>query len=429
MIPYGRDYPDPVYPDEAGAAVVVDLNADMPNITRSAADSSRNGSRNPADQPVTASEPAEPGGDLLAGLRTGAWLDSQVFPPLRYAIPGIVPEGFTLLAGPPKVGKSWLLLAWALAASNGGRALSVLNVAARPVFYLALEDGDRRLQERCRVLDPDGPIPPRFQYMVTVQPGLCLPTMAQWLDEHGQAEPLVILDTLGKVMPSANQGEDRYQRDYRIGGAIKRLADQYPGSCIVVNHHTRKLASEDFVDTVSGTQGLAGAADTVVTLSRSRQDTTGLLRVTGRDVYEGEYSLTFTGGSWALDGNSLTEAASAAVERQVTGAVGDRMADVIAAVRSASCPVSPRDVGDKVGLTNKEAGVYLGRAADAGRLRKVGRGLYARVESVETPGQVAAPGFNTHDGTVEMPTAPSPALSTLSTLSTPTIAGPESHTA
>ena len=46
--------------------------------------------------------------DLLAGLHTGAWLDMQEFPPLAFAVPGIIPEGFTLLVGPPKAGKSWL---------------------------------------------------------------------------------------------------------------------------------------------------------------------------------------------------------------------------------------------------------------------------------------------------------------------------------
>jgi hypothetical protein len=42
--------------------------------------------------------------DLLAGLRNGGWLDAQDFPPLRYAIPGLVPEGLSLIVGAPKIG-------------------------------------------------------------------------------------------------------------------------------------------------------------------------------------------------------------------------------------------------------------------------------------------------------------------------------------
>jgi len=79
---------------------------------------------------------------------------------------------------------------------------------------------------------------------------------------------------------------------------------------LLVNHHDRKAAAEDFVDSVSGTHGLAGAADTVIVLTRSRHETGGLLRVTGRDVAEGEYALRFVDGStWDLDGPRPRDAA------------------------------------------------------------------------------------------------------------------------
>ena len=89
---------------------------------------------------------------LLSTLRDGAWLDAQVFPPLAYAVPGLVPEGSVLLVGAPKIGKSWLVLAVGLAASEGGKALG-LDIPKRPVLYAALEDGDRRPNRclsRCR---------------------------------------------------------------------------------------------------------------------------------------------------------------------------------------------------------------------------------------------------------------------------------------
>jgi RecA-family ATPase len=101
---------------------------------------------------------------LLAGLRDGAWLDRQEFPPLAYALPGVIPEGSVLLVGPPKIGKSWFVLTVALAAATGGRALSIA-IPRRPVLYLALEDGDRRIQDRCRKLLRGDPIPREFEYL------------------------------------------------------------------------------------------------------------------------------------------------------------------------------------------------------------------------------------------------------------------------
>jgi RecA-family ATPase len=49
---------------------------------------------------------------------------ARQLPPIQWAIPEILPEGLTLLAGKPKLGKSWLALAMALAVASGGVALS-----------------------------------------------------------------------------------------------------------------------------------------------------------------------------------------------------------------------------------------------------------------------------------------------------------------
>src|SRR5687768_13596808 len=92
-------------------------------------------------------EELSPEPDLLAALRTGAWLDAQTFPPLEYVVPGMIPEGLTLTVGAPKIGKSWMKLGMGLAVASGGYAFGHLRVDARPVLYLALEDGDRRMQE------------------------------------------------------------------------------------------------------------------------------------------------------------------------------------------------------------------------------------------------------------------------------------------
>ena len=75
---------------------------------------------------------------------------SWELPPVRWAIPDILPEGLTLLAGKPKLGKSWLALSAALSIAAGGVALGTQPVAKGDVLYLALEDNARRLQSRAR---------------------------------------------------------------------------------------------------------------------------------------------------------------------------------------------------------------------------------------------------------------------------------------
>ncbi|OLT22936.1 hypothetical protein BJF78_32745 [Pseudonocardia sp. CNS-139] len=79
-------------------------------------------------------------------------LMSMSFPEPRWAVPGVICEGVTLLAGPPKVGKSWLALGLALDIAAGWAALGSIPVEPGPVLYLALEDTARRLQSRMRTV-------------------------------------------------------------------------------------------------------------------------------------------------------------------------------------------------------------------------------------------------------------------------------------
>lgn len=338
--------------------------------------------------PVEADIPLFEG--FLGRIRNGAWLQAQSFPPLRYHLPRVIPEGFTLLVGPPKIGKSWFVLALGLAAATGGRALG-LTVDPGPVLYLALEDGDRRMQDRCHILLGDDHIPKDFEYVTDVEPGMVLVGIRAWLAEQAldTRPPLVILDTLGAVMPPAAFGDTTYSRDYRIGRHIKAVADSHPGVAFLVNHHDRKAVSEDFVEKVSGTNGLAGAADTIVVLARPRQGQAGLLQVTGRDVTEGEYAVTFDGtsGLWGLEGADLDAAARAARSRRADGgSLGDISVEVIEFIDDHPDGVRAREVEAELGESARR---YLSRLVAAGRIRRLARGKYGPVVPPSQPSQVS----------------------------------------
>jgi hypothetical protein len=312
----------------------------------------------------------------LDGLRSGTWLDHQEFPPLAYAIPGIVPEGVSVLVGAPKIGKSWMVLGWALAAASGGTALSAISVDPRPVLYLALEDGDRRMQSRCRTLLCGAAIPELFFYMTRIGAHDVAGTIGEWLARHPGKAPFVIVDTLAKVMPLTFSGETTYQRDYRIMGDLKQTADQFTGCAILINHHDRKATADDFVDAVSGTHGIAGGADTVIVVRRRRTEPEGVIAVTGRDVAEDEYAVRFDGADWMLEGHDLAAAAAAMATREAMAGLGDRSADII---RYLTAQGSGRagDVEAALHLDHGQGKVYLQRLEKAGRITKQGRGLYA----------------------------------------------------
>jgi RecA-family ATPase len=74
------------------------------------------------------------------------------FPEAQWAVPGMIPEGVTLLAGKPKLGKSWGSLGIGVAVATGGKPLGKVRVERGEVLYLALEDNLRRLQRRLQKL-------------------------------------------------------------------------------------------------------------------------------------------------------------------------------------------------------------------------------------------------------------------------------------
>lgn len=317
----------------------------------------------------------------LAGMRTGTWLDDQDFPSLSFAVPGMIPEGLTLFAGPPKAGKSILLQGTALAVASGGLALGSIPVGpARPVLLLALEDGERRLQQRCRALLPKGQaIPQLFNYLIRIQPDTTvLATISAWLEAEKGDKPLIILDTLGRVMPRIAAGQSAYGHEYRLMSVLKNLIDQRRGGSLVVVHHDRKAGADDFVDSVSGTHALAGASDTVIVLARQRHQSQGVLQVTGRDVTEAEYAVDFKDGVWSLVGGNPNTSVRAATARRDTAPLGDRSTDVYTEV-SKHHPNSVRRgvIAEALGLEPDTVSVYLGRLVDTGRIQRVRRGVYA----------------------------------------------------
>lgn len=109
------------------------------------------------------------------------------------------------------------------------------------------------------------------------------------------------MDVFAKVRGIVNGNVNRYEADYAAMTSLKTIADAH-GVAILVVHHTRKASADDYVDSVSGTHGLAAAADAVLVLERSRGSADARLCVTGRDIEESEYAMQFNpaAGTWAL---------------------------------------------------------------------------------------------------------------------------------
>ncbi|MFJ9416233.1 AAA family ATPase [Streptomyces sp. NPDC101227] len=310
-----------------------------------------------------------------------AWTADQLmaaeFPEPKWAVPGILAEGVSLLAGPPKVGKSWLSLGLGLSVAAGGKAFDSVPVKGGPVLYLALEDTPRRLQTRMGKL-LGGQKAPAGLTLVTECPPFPQggsDAIAGWLDRNPDAR-MVVIDVFAKMRGQAPQGVSAYDADYVAVGYAKRIADHY-GIAVVLVHHVRKMASEDFLTEVSGTNGIAGAADATLVLKRARGQADGILHVTGRDVNEAEYALSFqeASGAWhLLDGPASDHTVGdtrAAILRHVRANPGARPKDIAEAL--------PQADGANVRRT-------CARMASDGQLTKDGSGRYYPDTETRTQG-------------------------------------------
>jgi hypothetical protein len=235
---------------------------------------------------------------------TASALKDKTFKALRYVVPGYIPEGVTIFAGKPKIGKSWLLYDICLACAADRFVLGTIKPAQGDVLYLALEDSERRLQKRLEKLCSAGSWPDRLTLATEWRRADAggIEDISQWCDEA--ANPLlVVIDTLERFRPPARHAATAYTTDYAALSDLQRLAHSR-GIAIVVIHHVRKMEADDPFDMVSGTNGLAGAADTILVLKRQAGNVT--LYARGRDIEESETACQFNKSScrWTLLGEA-----------------------------------------------------------------------------------------------------------------------------
>ena len=212
---------------------------------------------------------------------TAEQLQSAPYAPVPFLVEELLPEGLHILAGAPKIGKSWLAL-WLCLCVSQGRPLWNFAVTQGEVLYLSLEDSYRRIQSRLFELTEDAPPTLHFAILAdTLKHGL-EQQIEQFLAEHPVTK-LVVIDTLQRVRST---GGDRnlYANDYQDVGLLKQLADKHHIAILLI-HHLRKLHDDDPMNMISGSTGLSGAADSAFVLQKNaRSANAASLHCTGRDI-------------------------------------------------------------------------------------------------------------------------------------------------
>ena len=196
-------------------------------------------------------------------------------------IGGLLYGGAYILAGAPKIGKSFLVAQIAYHISTG-KKLWDYEVHQGTVLYLALEDDYQRIQSRMFMM-----------YGVEDSSNLYFATAANkigngldeqlefFMNEHPDTK-LVIIDTMQKIREVGGEAYS-YASDYEIIGKLKQFADKH-SICVLTVHHTRKQPAGDTFEMISGTTGLLGCADgSLLMQKKKRTALEATIDVVGRD--------------------------------------------------------------------------------------------------------------------------------------------------
>ena len=196
-------------------------------------------------------------------------------------IDGLLYGGAYILAGAPKIGKSFLVAQIAYHISTG-KKLWDYEVHQGTVLYLALEDDYQRIQSRMFMM-----------YGVEDSSNLYFATAANkigngldeqlefFMNEHPDTK-LVIIDTMQKIRDVGGEAYS-YASDYEIIGKLKQFADKH-SICVLTVHHTRKQPAGDTFEMISGTTGLLGCADgSLLMQKKKRTSLEATIDVVGRD--------------------------------------------------------------------------------------------------------------------------------------------------
>ena len=191
---------------------------------------------------------------------------STTLPPTRFIIDRLLPQGLHILAGAPKVGKSWLAL-WLCLQVAQGTSVWDFPTHRGTVLYLCLEDSLTRIQSRLFQITDDAPEALHLQ----------------------------------RIRTGSDSGNP-YANDYRDISVLKALADKHHIAILLI-HHLRKMNDDDPMNMISGTTGISGATDSNFVLKERRRGSgEATLYCTGRDIEYRELPLVFdkSGYTWRL---------------------------------------------------------------------------------------------------------------------------------
>lgn len=286
----------------------------------------------------------------------GESLEGKAMPKCKWFVEGILPEGFALLVGRSKAGKSYFALQVLAGIARGEPVLGGMATTQTGVAYISLEDSERqvkdRFTEKLKIHIPGNLL------LAFDLPSADRPAAIRAIDELLTSHPgirVVAIDTLGHIRPpSKRQGGTLYDDDTAFYSLFREIGHRHH-ALILGLHHTNKLRQfGDVFDTISGSMGCMGAADTAMVLEEppGQDGFDRILHVRGKDVDRQSIALRAVHDyHWKVAGDAI-----------VLQQTSERQA-ILEVLRLSAAPLSTSEISKAIGKRDPSTSKLLRRMA------------------------------------------------------------------
>jgi len=238
-------------------------------------------------------------------------LKDKEFLPIKWAVDEIIPEGLSILAGDPKVGKSLVAVDICSAVASGACAFGYKKCVEGGAIYFSLEDPERRIKSR--ILNQCDLWPNTFRVVTGGVPSLG-PDFYKMMDDILLMYPdtrIVVIDTLQFIIPPKKHNVADYDHYYLYLDPLHRFALDNGISVVCITHKNKAKANGDDnpFASIIGSVAIQGTSDAMLMLAKNHAKKNndlnipdGFLHVIGREVESFKYALEFDSEStkWVL---------------------------------------------------------------------------------------------------------------------------------
>jgi hypothetical protein len=184
------------------------------------------------------------------------------------------------------------------------------------------------------------------------------------LEENTEVK-VVVIDSLTKFRSVPDPRSPSFSADYEAVSALHNITNKYPGVCIDVVHHTRKMKGDDPIDSISGTYGLTAAVDSYVVLTHHLDG--AVMHVGGRlwEREENQFTLKRAPGqTWEMIGVHLD--------------ITEKQREAFELVKESPGGLTGKELGDKLCITQPSGWQRLDELLEKGLITKRYGRCYAK---------------------------------------------------